>query len=344
MTSDPQATQETLLAEIQKVVTFIESVYRTVLNRPPTMPEVEKYTNAIYEGLLPADFFYIVNNSEERRSQAKLFVVPGSYQSPIANPAELHDYVRAVSSAGPELAGIAIDRDAMVATWQRLLPFLTTCPLPAQQTPGFYYYSENLFYDFADGCIFQAMLRLHAPKRLIEIGSGFSSACAIDTIDRFLNGACEVTFIEPQPERLLGLLGERARGTRFINAPVQAVPPAVFEKLQAGDFLFIDSSHVLRTGSDVCFELFEILPRLAPDVIVHIHDIHWPFEYPANWILQQNRSYNEAYAVRAFLIDNPHWNIVYFSDYFARFERARVEETFPNTNGKFGGSLWLQRR
>ena len=139
MTSEPDAAQATLLAEIQKVVTFIEAVYRTVLNRPPTLPEIEKYTNAIYEGLLPVDFFHTINTSEERRSHAKLFVVPGSYQSPVANPADLQTYVHAVSSTGPELAGISIDRDAMIATWERMLPFLTTCPFPQTQTAGFHY-------------------------------------------------------------------------------------------------------------------------------------------------------------------------------------------------------------
>jgi hypothetical protein len=65
--------------------------------------------------------------------------------------------------------------------------------------------------------------------------------------------------------------------------------------------LFIDSTHVLRTGSDVCFELFEILPRLSPGVLVHIHDMFWPFEYPRSWVVEENRSWNELYAVRAFL-------------------------------------------
>lgn len=187
------------------------------------------------------------------------------------------------------------------------------------------------------------MLRHLKPKRLIEIGSGFSSACAVDTIDRFLDGTCDLTFIEPYPERLLGVLGERARTTRIFNVPVQGVPLEIYGELEAGDVLFIDSSHVLRTGSDVCMELFEILPRLAKGVFVHIHDIIWPFEYPQNWILDQNRSYNEAYAVRAFLTGNPNWKIAFFNDYFAKFEGARIQQSFPQHTGDFGGSIWLER-
>ena len=261
----------------------------------------------------------------------------------MANPAELNAYVLGLASAGPELSGITIDREAMIATWERLLPFLTTCPFPETQTPGYRYFFQNNFYAGADGRVLHAMLRLHRPERYIEIGSGFSSACAVDTIDRFLDGACEVTFVEPYPERLLGVLGERARSTRIYNVPVQSVPLEIFAELEAGDILFIDSSHVLRTGSDVCFELFEILPRLPSGVIVHIHDIGWPFEYSEQWILRQNRSYNEAYAVRAFLSGNPSWKVAFFNDYFAKFEGGRIRQSFPEVSGEFGGSLWLER-
>jgi hypothetical protein len=77
---------------------------------------------------------------------------------------------------------------------------------------------------------------------------------------------------------------------RIVEDKVQNVPIALFEALGPGDILFIDSSHVLRTGSDVCFELFEILPALKSGVLVHIHDMFWPFEYPASWVLGENRS------------------------------------------------------
>jgi hypothetical protein len=339
--ADPQ--HEKFLEEIQRIVNYIEGVYRTVLNRPPELAEAEKFANAIYQGLAPMDFFDAVYNSNERRGIAKIFAVPGSYQSPIANPVELRDYVLGLPRVGPDITGISIDRGAMVALWEQLRPYLTTCPFPTTETPGFHYYSENFFFGFGDGLMLHGMLRHLKPKRLIEIGSGFSSACAVDTIDRFLDGTCDLTFIEPYPERLLGVLGERARTTRIFNVPVQGVPLEIYGELEAGDILFIDSSHVLRTGSDVCMELFEILPRLAKGVFVHIHDIIWPFEYPQNWILDQNRSYNEAYAVRAFLTENPNWKIAFFNDYFTKFEGARIQQSFPQNTGDFGGSIWLER-
>ncbi len=344
MASGAAPLHEQAFGEVEKILEFVEAVHRALLNRPPEPAEFQRYANLLLGGVSPVDFFNYINASDERRSHAKLFAVPGSPQSPVANPAELAQYVRTMADAGPDLPGVAIERDVMVAMWERLLPFITSNSLPERQTPGFRYYANNLFFGLADALVLQAMLRLHEPKRYVEIGSGFSSACAADTVDHSLNGACQLTFIEPQAERLYGVLGERARNARVIETPVQGVPPKVFEELEANDILFIDSSHVMRTGSDVCYELFEILPRLRSGVIVHIHDVIWPFDYPANWILEQNRSYNEAYAVRAFLTNNDSWQIIMFNDWFAKFEGPRIARALPSFEGGFGGSLWLRRR
>ena len=153
------------------------------------------------------------------------------------------------------------------------------------------------------------MLRFHRPNKIIEIGCGYSSACTLDTVDRYLNGDCQLTFIEPFPQRLLDLIGDAAKRVRILDHPVQDTPLGIFEELSSGDILFIDSTHVLRPGSDVCFELFQVLPRLARGVLVHFHDMFWPFEYPRSWIVQENRSWNELY-VRAFLMYNKAWEIV----------------------------------
>ncbi len=104
------------------------------------------------------------------------------------------------------------------------------------------------------------------------------------------------------------------------------------------------STHVLRTGSDVCYELFEMLPRLAPGVLVHFHDMFWPFECSRIWVVEENRSWNELYAVRAFLTDNAHWRVVMFNDYMARLERDLVENTYPTFYRNSGGALWIQKQ
>jgi len=130
----------------------------------------------------------------------------------------------------------------------------------------------------------------------------------------------------------------------IIQQNVQQVPVTLFDELRAGDILFIDSTHVLKTGSDVCFELFDILPRLASGVFVHFHDIFWPFEYPREWVISENRSWNEQYALRAFLTRNDAWEIMMFNDYFGLFERPMIASTYPPFLRSFGSALWLRRR
>jgi len=139
------------------------------------------------------------------------------------------------------------------------------------------------------------------------------------------------------------LIGKAASTVEILERKLQDVPLETFDRLQEGDVLFIDSTHVLRTGSDVCMVLLEILPRLARGVLVHLHDMFWPFEYPRAWAVEENRSWNELYAVRAFLTNNQAWRTVIFNDYLAKVERPMIESTFPLFLNNPGGALWLQR-
>ncbi|HEV8020980.1 MAG TPA: class I SAM-dependent methyltransferase [Candidatus Lustribacter sp.] len=343
MRSEEPARERSIEDQITMLVRYIGVVYNVVLNRDPDAAEIQRHGNEMLRGLSAIEFFNNIAFSEERRSLPNLYVVPGHFYSPIVNPAELHHYLRALANIGPEIAGVSIDRDAMIALWERLLPFLTTCPFSDAPAPGYRYGYDNQAFGYGDAVVLQAMLRHRRPKRLIEIGSGHSSACTLDTVDQFMDGACEVTLIEPHPKRVRALLGDRAGGVRIIESAVQRVPEAVFAELEAGDVLFIDSTHVLRTGSDVFYELFEILPRIASGVAVHFHDMFWPFEYPSNWILEDNRSWNELYAVRAFLTNNDLWKIIFFSDYLTKIEHERVERDLPRFAQSSGSSLWLER-
>jgi hypothetical protein len=205
------------------------------------------------------------------------------------------------------------------------------------------YFCRNGAFDIGDATVLYCMLRHFKPRQTIEIGSGFSSACTLDTIERHL-GDVRCTFIEPFPRLLHSLIKPEDRSKqRIISTPVQDVPFDTFDSLDAGDILFIDSTHVLKTGSDVAFEVFEVLPRLKSGVIVHIHDMFYPFEYPREWVIERNYSWNEIYAVRAFLMNNEGFRIVFFDDHFARFGRDLIERDAPRMIQNTGGSLWLVR-
>src|SRR5690606_25944879 len=205
------------------------------------------------------------------------------------------------------------------------------------------YRVDNDQFGPGDATVLQAMLRHLKPQRVVEIGSGFSSAVMLDTADRHL-GDVRFTFVEPYPDWLRSLLTEADLGRVTLHElPVQELPPAVVDELEAGDVLFVDSSHVAKPGSDVCFEVFELLPRLASGVVVHFHDIAFPFEIPGQW-LEEGRVWTEVYLLRAFLQYNAAFEVVLFNDMLARLGRDQLLDAFPQAAPNPGLSLWLRRR
>ena len=195
----------------------------------------------------------------------KLFVPPGHFYSPIVDPDEAERHLNKLESASMplKLAGIKNSISDNLATWNSMLPFLRVIPFQDTPQEPYRYAFINDNYAVGDGSVLHAMIRLKRPRRIIEIGSGWSSACMLDTVEHFLDEKCELTFIEPYPQLLQSLVGKLNKNVAVLEQPVQSIPLKVFDTLKKDDILFIDSTHVLRTGSDVCFELFEILPRLA---------------------------------------------------------------------------------
>src|SRR5262249_31007940 len=145
--------------------------------------------------------------------------------------------------------------------------------------------------------------------------------------------------IEPYPRQFLidGVPGI----SDLVRHKVEDVPLQFFDSLQAGDILFIDSSHVSKAGSDVNYLFFEVLPRLASGVLVHIHDIFLPDEYPKIWVIDQGRNWNEQYLVRAFLQFNAEWEIIWAAHFMGTRHTAAVQAVFPRyPQDGGGGSLW----
>ena len=241
------------------------------------------------------------------------------------------------------LADIVIDVAGMELVWGELSALMAICDFPERTTPGHRYYFENNFFSYGDALVLQAMLRWLRPGRVIEIGSGFSSAAMLDTRDRFRVPG-RLTCIDPEATRLRGLL-RPADGEvcEVLACKVQDVDLARFRALAAGDILLVDSAHVMKTGNDLHHILFDILPVLAPGVLVHFHDVFWPFEYPMDWVLGERRAWNEVYALRAFLTGNAGYKILFFNDYFARFRGDAMRAAHPFMARNTGGSLWLRK-
>lgn len=283
------------------------------------------------------------DKNSARQKTSSLFVPPGHFYSPIVDVEELRPRF-SIEPAPGQLPGIAIDDRAHMRLWEEFLPYLQQIPFPERATAPFRYYFENPAFSYADASILYAMLCRFRPRRLTEVGCGFSSVCALDTIDRYLQGNVDVTFIEPHPELLLNLAGDHSERRFEVHAQgVQNADASVFSRLEDGDFLLIDSTHVMKTGSDVCHELFTLLPSLKPGVFVHFHDIFWPFEYGPTWVLDENRSWNEVYGLRAFLMYNDTFEITFFNDYFSKKFRGVVQGGHPIMLRNTGGSLWLRK-
>jgi hypothetical protein len=218
----------------------------------------------------------------------------------------------------------------------------------------------NSWYQMSDGAVYYSMLTTLRPKRILEVGSGFTSAIALDVRDQELHDL-ELTFIDPNPERLLGLLkGNDHAVTTLYRKPVQEVPIEAFDVLEKDDILFIDSSHTSRSRSDVNVLFFDVLPRLREGVVVHIHDIFYPFEYPDAWLNTQGFAWNELYFVRAFLTYNSTFQITLFNSWLwqqhpeivGRYLPESVNlRTHPEIVGRHlpesvslrPSSLWLRR-
>ena len=151
--------------------------------------------------------------------------------------------------------------------------------------------------------MYYALIRDLRPSRVVEIGSGMSTRIAALAFDR--NRADgpggELICIEPYPQPRL-TTGMPA--VTLIEQPVERVPLETFDALQANDILFIDSSHAVKFGGDVCREFLEILPRLQIGVWVHVHDVFFPHDYPAEWLIERRLAFNEQYLLEAFLAFN----------------------------------------
>lgn len=273
----------------------------------------------------------------------------GHYYSPVVATSDIVARVDNIWPATtPEILGIdwnlPVQRNVL-EDW--FPPFVADydypddCDLPDDQLRS--YYSNNSQFGWLDSrSLFVFLRRLH-PKRMVEVGSGYSTLLATDVNRRFLGGSTRITCIEPYPRPFLF---DTDLGIELLQTRVELMDPEYFRQLESGDILFIDSSHVSKTGSDVNFLLFEVLPRLAKGVFIHLHDIPLPDEYPKQWVIAENRSWNELYVVRALLMYSTAFQVVFSAT--CAYEYLRDSLAFAlGVGGEQvlrGSSLWLQRQ
>jgi predicted O-methyltransferase YrrM len=275
-------------------------------------------------------------------SQQGLFPA-GHYYSPIPSEDEVLASINLERPFSSELPGIRLNRQGQREVLNDYVALYADIPFPEQQTAGTRYYYANDWFSYSDAIFLYSFLRHQKPRRIIEVGSGFSSAVMLDTVDGFFAQRPEITFIEPYPDRLMALLrGSDKEQVRIIDRKIQDVPAETILSLESGDLLFIDSSHVVKCGSDLHHLMFDILPHLKRGVFVHFHDVFYPFEYPSVW-LKEGRYWNENYFLRAFLSYNSDWRIHFFNTYVHFMFGDLIKEQMPLCAKNAGGSLYIQR-
>lgn len=265
----------------------------------------------------------------------------GHFYSPVPNWKEVARDAKRLFRAGRPLHGIDLRADEQLALFHELVQLYREVPYGRRD--DLRYTLDNPNFGPGDAVILHLMIRHLRPRRIVEVGSGYSSCVMVDTNELFFDDAVDCTFIDPHPELLRSLLRRHDR-VRVLGKRVQDVPDATFSALEANDILFIDSSHVLKTGSDLNHLLFEVLPLLRPGVAVHFHDIFFPFEYPQSWVLDLHLAWNELYALQAFLQYNSAFEIEFFNSFITAAHKELFRERMPLVMKNPGGSLWLRRR
>jgi len=280
-------------------------------------------------------------------------VTPNHYYEPIPDTRLLKE---ALWSTHSELVGIDMNEPGQIKLLER---FVAEFKAEYDLFPSFpsatahAFYVENGVFLGGDAEVLYCMLRHFKPRRFIEVGSGYSTLLSAQALcknrEEDESFACEFISIDPCPP---GMLEASVPGlSRLIRKPIQEIPISELTCLSANDILFIDSSHVLRVGGDVQLEYLEVLPRLPIGVIVHIHDVFLPMDYPREWFLERHRFWNEQYLLQAFLTFNDSFEILCAVSYLHvrhpdkladAFQTYRRDERWQGRRC-LPGSFWMRR-
>lgn len=270
-------------------------------------------------------------------------ITPNSFTYPIPDTRDLKDALWDQHSA---MVGVDLNESRQIA----LLELFATkfrseyAQFPSEKTDVPHQYClENPYFISVDGEILYCMIRHFKPRRIFEIGSGYSTYLAAQAVrqNELEGSSCELVAFEPYPNAVLkrGFPGL----SRLVETRIENVPVAEFANLEENDILFVDSSHSLKIGSDVHFEFLEIIPRLRKGVIIHVHDIFLPAEYPRDWILKDHNFYNEQYLLQAFLAFNDSFEVLWAGSFMHLSHSQELQTAFDSYHGGWPGSFWMRK-
>jgi len=318
-----------------------------VMRETIDMMELSKFIATVMPLCLHSAKFQEIFSTWERYG---FHVTPVHFYQPIPDTQSLP---KTLWNRPSELVGIDMNGSVQLDLLRRCFPKFQSeyeqFPTTPTEEQGHFYLNNHLF-DGTDALVAYCMVRHFQPRLIIEIGSGFSSLLLGQAAAK--NNTSALICIEPYPQEFLkqGFPGLH----RLIEKKVEDIDLEFFSELHAGDVLFIDSSHTVKIGGDVNYLFLEVLPRLEPGVIVHIHDIFLPFEYRRDWVLDEFRFWTEQYLLQAFLIFNSEFEVLTACSYLAHTYLEDLKAVFPSLEKIKaavpspvrwgGGSFWMRRK
>lgn len=263
-----------------------------------------------------------LSRNRELLSQLGIFPLQAHYYEPFTRR---RDLCRPMSTPR-DLPGLDLNEAGQLAWLERFDVGAELLEIPVKQAAPSAFGYENGTFAFADAAYAYAMIRAIKPRRWTEVGSGNSTLIARLAMERNAREGhptqhrCIEPFEMPWLEQL---------GIEIVRAQVETCSPSLFDELEAGDVLFIDSSHVLRPQGDVLFLYQEVLPRLKSGVFVHVHDVFTPRDYPEHWVIDKMLMWDEQYLLEAFLTFNERFEIIGALNHLYHSHFAAMSSALP---------------
>jgi hypothetical protein len=270
---------------------------------------------------------------------------PGHYYSAIPEQQIGMEITRKSQLSNLPVTGINLNEEGQLMLLDKLIPFMKESSFRNEEkTSQHRFFNKNGIYGYSDALILEAMIRYLRPSRIVEAGSGFTSALMLDVNEKFFDSKINLEFIEPYPTRLFTLLTEQDKNQIVLRLQsLQSVDLTVFKSLGENDILFIDSTHVAKTGSDLLYLFFEILPVLQRGVYIHFHDIFNNFEYLPYHFEWKGFGWNENYFLRSFLMYNNQFEVILFSSLLDSKYKDHIKSKMQDYPFFTGGQFWMKK-
>lgn len=275
----------------------------------------------------------------EKLQDQGLNIVPASFYSTIPSLKELAaGFEYTADAAGPYDDGKLFLRTRIEEFTGSLVDYASEFDPPIDVAPAGNdaFYWQNPAFSRLDAMAYYCTLRHFRPKRVLEVGAGFSTLVADEALRK--NGSGEIIIIEPYPKPLLTGL---ASVSRIIERPVQSIPaPEMIRLVEDCDVWFIDSTHTVKAGSDCLYLYLKVMPYLESPVLCHSHDIFLPYGMPQRWIRDLHIYWTEQYLLQAYLLDNPKAQVLFGSNYVHRHLPELATRMMSGRFESGGSSLW----